>query len=295
MNGKFSNRFFINFLRLTRPLSNVKNIALIVLAFYLSKANFNLILFLAGYCSISFVCSSFYTYNALSDYNLDKKNKNKNHYSKAVNYFGKEKSFIIFISLLASGFIISFFINFYFLFFLVLLALTNFFYSSKRFRFKERFILDILFGAVLTFLLRFVALWFVFSFSFPPLLVMLALIFAKSAGYLLYKDLDYEYLLVAKVKNSITILAKKTKIVISGILWVLAFLSFFLLCFNSYSKIAFLGFLPLRFLLLIPFAIPPVVIIYFSSFGKIKIAVNILRIWGFAYWLIVTMIIIVLL
>ena len=65
----------INFLRLVRPLSNVKNIALIILAFYLSKANFNLTLFLAGFFSLSFVSSAFYAYNTLSDYNLDKNNR----------------------------------------------------------------------------------------------------------------------------------------------------------------------------------------------------------------------------
>lgn len=288
-------KLIINLLRLTRPLSNVKNIALIVLAFYLSGVAFNWVIFLVGLFSISFVCSSFYVYNALSDYGLDKNNGNKSHYSEAVDYFGKKASFMIFILLLVTGFVTAIFINFYFLFFLILLALINFFYSSKKFRFKERFILDILFGASFTFLLRFVALWFVFSFSFPPLFVVLALVFAKSAGYLLYKDLDYEYLLASKVKNSVTILGKRTKIVISVILWILAFLSFLLLCLNAYFKIAFLGSLPLRFLLLIPFVIPPVVIIYFSSFGKIKVAVKVLRIWGFAYWIMVIMIIMVLL
>jgi 4-hydroxybenzoate polyprenyltransferase len=288
-------KFIVNFLRLTRPLSNVKNIALIVLAFCLSGVAFDWVIFLVGLFSISFVCSSFYIYNTLSDYSLDKNNDNKNHYSGAVDYFGKKTSFIIFILLLVLGFIVGFFVNFYFLFFLTLLALTNFLYSSRRFRFKERFILDILFGASFTFLLRFVALWFVFSFSFPPMLVILALVFAKSAGYLLYKDLDYEYLLALKVKNSVTILGKKTKIIISGILWTSALLSFLLLCLNTYFKIAFLGLLPLRFLLLIPFAIPPIVIIYFSSFGKIRVVVKALRILGFAYWIIVIMFALVLL
>jgi 4-hydroxybenzoate polyprenyltransferase len=286
--------FVVNFLRLTRPLSNVKNIALIVLAFYFSKTELNLVLFLAGFFSLSFVCSSFYVYNTLSDYGLDKNNKNKNHYSEAVDYFGKKISFVIFISLLVFGLVIGSFVNFYFLFFLLLLALTNFLYSSKKFRFKERFVLDILFGASFTFLLRFVALWFVFSFSFPPLLAILSLVFAKSAGYLLYKDLDNEYLLAAKVKNSITILDKKTKIAVSGILWILVFLSFLLLCLNTYFKVPFLGFLPFKFFLLIPFSIPPVVIIYFLSFGKIKVAVKALRILGFAYWIVVMMIVFVL-
>lgn len=275
---KFQNKLsdlVLNFLRLTRPLSNVKNIALIILAFYFSKADFNLILFLAGFFSLSFVCSAFYVYNTLSDYNLDKNNKNKNHYSKAVDYFGEKISFIIFVLLLACGLIIGFFVNFNFLFVLILLALTNFFYSSKKFRFKEKVILDILFGATFTFLFRFVACWFIFSISTPPLLVIIALISAKSAGYLLYKEVDRSFLKDQNIKNSITIVKKETIIIVSTILWLICFLSLFFL----------------KFSVLIPLAIPPLVIIYLSALNKIKTKIKYLRIAGFIYWLFVLIII----
>ena len=270
---------------LARPLSNVKNIALIILVFYLSKTNFNLSEILSALFSLSLVCSAFYAFNAFSDYDSDKNNENKKHYLEAVRYLGREKSFVIFITLLIFGFIIGFFINVYFLLFLTLLALTNFLYSSEYFRLKEKFILDILFGAFFTFLFRFCAFWYVFSYSFPPLLAVSALVLGKSAGYLLYKDLDYKYLSANKIKNSITILSKKAKIIISALLWFFAFLSFIFLCFNYYFKIGFLGSLPISFLLLIPFFIPPILIIYFSVLDKIKIPVKILRIWSIIYWL----------
>ena len=271
--------------KLTRPLSNVKNIALIILAFYLSKAEFNFLEILSSFLSVSFVCSSFYIFNAIYDHNLDKNNENKKHYSWAVSYFGREKSFILFIILLISGLVIGFFINVYFLSFLVLLAITDFLYSSEYVRLKEKFILDILFGAFFTFLFRFCAFWYVFSHSFPPLLILLALVLGKSAGYLLYKELDHKYLLANGVKNSITILNKKTKIIVSGFLWFLALLSFVFLCINYYFKIGILGSLPPNFLLLVPFFFPPILIIYLLALGNIKTHTRVLRMWGFIYCL----------
>ncbi len=290
--GKF---FFVNFFRLTRPLSNVKNIALIFLAFYLSKNSFNLALFLEGLFALSFVCSAFYAYNTLSDYNSDKNNINKQHYSKAVDYFGKANSFIIFFILLISGFVIGFFVNLYFLSALIALALINFFYSSKEFRFKEKFMLDIVFGAFLTFLLRFVASWFIFKISLPPLLVLSGLVFAKSAGFIIYKDFDYEYLIKNNVRNSTTILNKKAKIIISLFLWFISFLSFIFLCLNSYYKIAILGSSPFLFLFLPLFAIPPILVIYLRDFNIINAKIKNLRTIGFIYWLLVIFIILKLL
>lgn len=279
------NKFLINLFRLTRPLSNIKNIALIILALYLSKTDFNLILLLAGFLSLSFVCSSFYVYNTLSDYDLDKNDKNKNHYSEAIDYLGRKTSFAIFISLLVCGFIIGFFVNFYFLFVLALLALTNFFYSSKKFRFKERFILDVLFGATLTFFFRFIASWFIFSDSIPPFLVAIALVSAKSAGYLLYKEVDRPFFETSKIKNSITAVKKETIIIISAVFWLVCFFSFF------YNFKESPQYLQIKFLILTLLAIPPLAIIYLSALNKIKTKTKHLRIAGFIYWLLVLIII----
>lgn len=283
--------FWINFFKLTRPLSNVKNIALFFIAFYFSKSEFILQLFFWSLTSLSFVCSAFYVFNTLSDFNLDKSNKNKKHYLEAVQYFGQKKSFVIFFILLFAGLFIGYFINLYFFVFLLLVALTNFLYSFEYTRFKERFVIDILFGAFLTFLFRFLAFWYIFSNSFPPLLVLSGLVFSKSAGYLLYKSFDYPYLLDEKVKNSITFLNKKTKNIISILLWAFAIISYVALCLNYYFNIALLGVLPPRFLFLAIFAIIPLAIIYLSFFNLIKIEIRKLRILGYIYWLLVMIIV----
>jgi 4-hydroxybenzoate polyprenyltransferase len=269
---------------LARPLSNIKNIALLFLAFYLSKAEFNWVVFLASFFSVSFICSAFYIFNALFDYSIDRHNKNKKHFSEAVEYFGHKNSFGIFLILLVLGFLLGLLVNIYFIIFLLLLSVNNFLYSYQFTRFKNKFILDILFGATFTFAWRFCAFWVAFSYSLPPLLVLLVLVLGKSAGYLLYKDLDYKYLQRKKIKNSITILGKEIKIVTSIFLLFGALLSFIFLCVNHYWQVEFLGDLPPIFLFLIIFFIPPILIIYLSVLGKIKTQVKTLRIWSLVYW-----------
>lgn len=280
-----------NFLTLTRPLSNVKNIALILLAFYLfegEKSLFNIIL---GIVSLSFISSAIYAQNSFYDYEADKNNKNKQHYSRAVEYLGKKKTAAIITALVLIGLSLGIFINVYFFTALAFLFLTGFFYSSKTTRFKEKFIIDVLFGAVLTFLLRFFAAWFIFSESLPPLLAILALVFAKTGGYLLYKEADRTFLENLKIRNSITLSKRKTIVLLSVFCWIVSIFSFVLMCLNlEFFRLKFLGNLPSRFLLLTPFIVPPLIIIYLSVLGKIKTKIKDLRALGFIYWILIIII-----
>ena len=285
-------KLLINFLRLTRPLSNIKNLALVLATFYISGGEFDFLRITVGIISLSLICSANYAYNNLYDYEADKINKNKKHHSKSIEYFGEKNSRIVVFLLTLSGYITGFLINIYFLVSLIFLSLTGFLYSSEKIRFKKRIVLDILFGATLTFFFRFIASWFIFSISIPPLLVVMALVSAKSAGYMLYKEIDRTSLLALKIRNSITVVSKKTIIVISALLWLVSFSSFIFLCLNSkYFQIRYLGNLPIKFLFLILFAVPPLIVIYLSILNKIKTEIRYLRVIGFFYWILVMIII----
>ena len=288
---KFFNTI-VNFFGLTKLLSNVKNIAIVLFAFYLSGTEFNLLEFLLSIISLSLIFSAIYAFNNISDLDVDLKNNYKKHYVKNVQYFGERSVFLLIFLLIFSGLIIGFFINIYFLFFIIILLIIGFLYSSKYTRFKEKFILDFLFGATLTYFFRFVAAWFIFSISLPPLLPIIILISAKTGGYLLYKQVDKPFLLSLKIKNTITILSNKTLIIISTFFWLITFLSFFLLCLNSkYLNIKILGSLPIKFLILTPFAFPPLIFIYLYIFDKMKTKMRYLRIIGFTYWILVIIVI----
>jgi len=280
--------FLINFLRLTRPLSNLKNFAIILIAFYFSGAKFNLWLFIWGVFSLSLISSAIYVYNTINDLPIDQNNENKKHYAEAVKFFGEKGSFVIVLFLIMTGLAIGYYLGRGLFVSLLALLTAGFLYSSKYARFKEKIVLDILFGASLTFLLRFIAAWFIFSNSFPYLLPISALVFGKTAGYILYKSMDREYLLSQQNKNTITSLSLKSLFIFSLFFLTLVFLSVVLMFLNPiYFHIDVLGSLPIQALFLIPFAIPPIIIIFFQIIRKTKFKNLSLRIWGYVYMLLV--------
>jgi len=275
-----------NIFRLIRPLSNVKNLVIVFLAFYFSSQTLDFFKIITGLLAMSLISSSVYGYNSFCDFTIDELNKNKKHYRESVAYFGRKVTLGIVASLGVAGLILSLFINIYFLVSLIFLLLVGFLYSSQYTRFKDKFILDIIFGGFLTFLIRFFAAWFIFKISFPPLLPIVALIFAKGGGYLLYKNVDWSYLIKSRVKNSITCFSNRTKVSLSIFFWLISFFAILLLFLNGlYFKADFLGALEVRFLILLPFFIPPLIIIHFLSFYGIK--TRYLRILGYIYWLII--------
>lgn len=278
--------FLINFCRLTRPLSNTKNVLIVCLAFFLSGTGFGLKPFLLGIISLSSFCSAVYVFNSFYDVELDKENKNKDQYSKSVSYFGKRKTLAILLSLIILGLISGIFVNLYFVLASSSLLIIGFLYSYPRIRFKEKIILDVLFSSALTFAFRFIAAWFIFKISTPPILPVLALAFVKSGGFMIDKEMDRTLLLKKNIRNSITAISKKTNIIISITLLVLSIIFASLMCLNAqYFQKDFIGYLPQKILFLLPLAIPPIVIIYLKVLNKINIKRKYLRIIGFLYGL----------
>jgi 4-hydroxybenzoate polyprenyltransferase len=253
-------------------MSNAKNIAVVVLAFYLSGGKLNLVLFFLGVLALSLVFSSTYAYNTVCDAGIDRSNRNKRHYSESVVYFGRKKAILIVILLAFFGLAIGVSINIYFFSVSALILLTGFFYSSPYVRFKERVYLDVLFGAILTFSFRFVASWFIFKISFPPLLPLFALAFLKSGGYMLYKEYDRPFLMRSGVRNTITFFSTKSILLSSVIFFCFSILMFMIMCFERS--------LPLRFLWFLILFIPPILIQYLIFFKKITISAKYLRVAG---------------
>jgi|GEM_PF-3295930 len=277
--------FFVNLSRLTRPLSNVKNLAIIALAFFLSGAEFDLADVLIGFFSLSLVCSAVYGFNTLCDLKCDKDNKNKEHYTKAVTYFGKGVIYIILAALVIAGLLLGYYVDAYFVGGLLLLLIVGFLYSSPYTRFKEKILLDVIFGAILTYPLRFFAAWFIFELSFPPLLPIMGLAFAKAGGYMMYKELDRPFFVLQKIKNSITALSKSANILLSSLFWLLAVAAFVLMCLGSrYFRSELWGYLPFRFLSLLPLIIPAIIVTYFKALDRLTMSNNHLRVAGFAYF-----------
>ncbi len=270
--------FLANFSRLARPLSSTKNILLAFLALFLSGAQTSWPRVIISILSVSLVFSANYAFNTLSDFEEDRKSKNKQHYSKAIDFFGERKVILIFWFLAALGILSGLLINYIFVFCLALILAAGYLYSSRVTRFKEKAILDILISGVITISLRFAAFWFVFRHSLPPVTPILALISAKSGGYILYKEFDREFFPESN-KNTIARLSKKLIVAASALLFFLAILFFIIMCFT--------GEIPFGLIFLVPLAIPPVSAVYLKVFNKIDIKDKNLRTIGFVYALLV--------
>lgn len=284
-------KYIHNLFLLIRPLSNIKNIAIIILALFISRQEFSIFIFMQIFLSLSFVSGFMYTFNSLNDINLDNKNINKKSYSQSIQYFGKIRTVKILILFLILGLFIGLTLNIWVFIFLLCFALTAYFYSSQRFRFKEKYILDVLFGAVFTFGFRFLAAWFALA-SFPiPLLALGALICAKSSGYILYKTLDRNALEQARIHNTITSHCPSFNFFLSFLFLLLSMSFVIAMCLLQQSHPNWLGNLPFSYLFAIPFSLPPILIISLQIFRPTTFRNRTLRTIGFFYLLLVTLLI----
>ena len=253
--------FLLNLSRLLRPLSSVKNFFIALVVFAISPQGINLWMLFLGIISLSLVCCAVYAFNSVSDFQIDRKNPNKQHYSSAVAYFGSRVSIIIVIGFFLLGLAIGLGLGRNFVISLVLLALAGFLYSSPVTRFKDKPALDVLFAAALTYPLRFSALWFIGQQGFPPPLILLALSAAKSGGYIGYKQLDRGHF----------VRAEKFLIVLSVLLFFAVLVISVYLYLNPGYLLSFgLRSFPREAVWFVPFIILPSIALYLKIFGFLR-------------------------
>jgi 4-hydroxybenzoate polyprenyltransferase len=255
----------------TRPLQHIKNVAIVLLAYVLVAPKPTWQETTLAIVALSLVFSGAYTLNSLCDVARDKESFHKRKYYEAIQGLGHRVSGWLAGILMGAGVALGFFLTLPFVLTLFIIVIVTTVYSVPPLRFKDRPILDVLFGGMLTFPLRFIAGWFAFSALWPPILPVLALFVAKVAGYLLVKVPDRKEMQLKNVKNTITGLSRVSLIVIASIAGLLAVLSFVVLALNSIWHIPYIGELPLVVLYLIPAVTPLFVYEYiFAIKGKLK-------------------------
>lgn len=270
-------------LRITRPFSNLKNAGIVALAYVLSGTAEPLTAFLWPFLAISCVCSAMYALNALMDTDLDRQMANKRIYADAVTRVGTTRALGSVLALAALGIFLGVLLNRRVAAALLALAVTAIVYSVPPFRFKERRFLDVVFGAALTFPLRFLASWFAFSIFAPPLLPLLGLVFGKSSVYLLYKELDREDLSRARVRNTTTSFPRAWNTTIALIFLALSVSAFTAMIVMSDLGILFLGALPRRAFIALPLCLPPIILMVTQATGKTLFNYRVLRAMGILY------------
>lgn len=254
-----------------RISSGVKNVVIVVIAAYFAGAETHTAAIILVSFSLTCITSAMYAYNALTDVKIDAKNPNKQHRSRAARTLPESTVHALIFILITTGALLSVTLSILSALAHVLLATELFLYSSPLTRFKERPLLDVVFGAVLSFSFRYFGAWYALSTGAPPLWPLAALVLAKCGGFMLYKELDRKTLEGASVQNSITLLppAATTTLALISVAAAVAVVQF--------AAPGLASFLPL--------AAPPLAIILAQRFRVITVRQCFLRSAGLLYFL----------
>lgn len=244
---------------LARPMSSTKNLAIVLLVMILTE-NFQIIPAAKIFLAMSLVCSAMYALNSWSDKKIDKYNANKNNLADSAEKFSKTSLITLIIILLSFGLFIGQSFPWQTNAALAAIFVTAYFYSFPPFRFKEKIYLDVIFGAVLTFALRFIAAWYALGNTPPPLFAIALAAIIKTGNYLSYKLLDLSALQTLKIKNTITHFSRKQIYFFSVFCQTISLVIVTLMTLNDKLKLPYLGTLPRPIIYLIPLVILAMVI-----------------------------------
>lgn len=278
-----------HYLRLLRPLSSTKNVAVAMVAYYFCDNNNQFVRLGLIVIALSAVSSAMYALNSFYDLRLDSKNENKKTYSDAASFLGSGKIFRIIAFFLIVGLVIGFWMNILSGICLIGFFITAYIYSSPYFRFKEKIFLDVLFGAVLTFGLRFLACWFALGSGPVPLAALIALICGKSAGYLFYKMLDRDSLKANSIHNTATLFSATILLCVIIFFLIATFSAIIIMAVNPVGRLNWIGNVPFSFIYALPLSIPPLVIVFLQAFHFIHWKQSLLRTIGFFYLFVVSL------
>lgn len=190
-----------------RISSGVKNFVIVIIAALFAGTETRIAAIILVSLSLTCITSAMYAYNALTDVHIDAKNPNKQHRAVAAKALPDRFVRFLIVILIIVGVCVSFLFSARSGLAHALLAGELFLYSSPLTRFKERPLLDIVFGAVLSFSFRYFGAWYALSAGTPPLWPLAALISAKCGGFMLYKELDRATLEAQGIRSSITLLS----------------------------------------------------------------------------------------
>lgn len=267
-----------------RPLSNVKNAALIALASIMTGTT-DIVAMLLVFALLSLACSSAYAFNALTDIEADRVSATKKTYSVAAAALGGTRLTAIISGLSLAAVLIALRLNWASAAAAALLWLNMMAYSHPKIRLKEKPMWDVLSGAALTYPLRFACAWYALSAEPLPLGTMLMLGTAKSAGFLLYKEQDRDTFLHRSIRNTVTALSAFQVRLTSVVLGLSSLALFFAMCMYRGPYADMIGILPQKTPLLLVLALPPLAIASMQKKGNfMRYDARMLRAAGLTYF-----------
>ncbi len=236
----------------------------VVFAGFMYNISFDPWIFLVGAASVCLLWSGLYTLNDYTDRFEDaahplKKIRAIPSGRVPANFALAFSLFLLTIAFSLGLFIASLTKNLFFVVCLVAMLINQILYTMKPFNFKKKPIVDLISGSLINPIFRFYSGWVLFVPHFyAPLLALLFILGLQFGGYGLYRLMSEEHDKNRKYRSSVALYGSKLKPIFYASLTISVF-SFFFACANSVFKLPFLGWLPLRYLLLAllsAFAVP---------------------------------------
>jgi len=238
----------------------------IVFATYLYNIQLDLGLFALGAVAVAFLWSGLYTLNDLTDREVDMLHSVKKHRPIPSGMVPPASALIFSFTLVIASLIIAIYIGSV-LFFacLVIMLFNQILYSTELLHLKSRAPFDLISGSLVNPLFRFYAGWTLFVHNFnAPVLAIVFVLGLQFGGYGLYRLSSKEHEEKLGYKSSAVVLGKKRMRYIFYVSLLLGCLSFLLAILNGafLPRLDFLGFLPLKYVLL------PLITLLFVPFYK---------------------------
>ncbi len=242
--------FLLGLLRLTRPAEWSKSfgnmaIAAITASFvFPADVKLDLFLFLFGFAAVALLWGGLYALNDYTDRMADALHPVKKRRPIASGAIPPAAGLVFSIALIASGFLIAFYLNAGFLFLLCIavMAINQLMYTMPPFSLKKRPVVDLISGSLVNPVFRFYAGWVLFVPAFnAPLLILLFILGVQFGGFGLYRMSSKGHEQLLGLRSSVVLFGEKK----------LKWTAYFFLLVGALSYIAAcFTILPLRYLLL---------------------------------------------
>ena len=227
-------------------MQSFKSLAILIIGASVAFGGFPEIkILILPYIILTLMWGSLYIMNDHSDYRLDKINVKKFRPMLALNSVDRRRCLYYAILMLIAMLILSGFINLYFLIFCLVMVMFQLMYIFRPFRFKEKFLLDLIPVSIVNPVMRFYAGWSLINFNFNFSLVVFLIVLVALTTNISNRLKNREFEKKMGFTSLTAILSKKISLIVIfffGTLSVVLFsyMSIFSIVLNPYMFFIFL-------------------------------------------------------
>ena len=252
--------FLKGLIQLMRPAEWTKSLANMVIAVvfagFMHGISFSAELFVLGAAGVCLLWSGLYALNDYTDRVEDALHPLKKCRPIPSGRVPANIALLFSLALIIFSFTLAFSISNLLVLCMLAMLINHILYTMKPFNFKKRPVVDLISGSLVNPVFRFYSGWVLFVPNFnAPILALMLILGLQFGGYGLYRMMSSDFEQRRGYKSSVALFGSKLRYLFYLSIAIGIF-AFFFACINSILKIPNIGFLPLRYLLLVGFSIP---------------------------------------